>query len=339
MSLGSDITYIIGPPGTGKTVTLASIAFNYLLAGQTVLISAHTNIAVDNAIIQLADICKKSGASNYLQHGRVVRFGASQHADLQKPEYAEISLSAIAKQQEGQLHAQKEQLQQRLIDIEDQLTHLNQKYELTVTNAQAALEKLSLRYSIYNNNLASLVNYQQSFSVIEKKLIDLIQQRTSLQNTCTHLYEEHQRTTIELTESQSMNSLQRFFKRKRGPDTLAKLLLGLEQDSFSINQQLQEIEKYLQESNKRFDAVKSKITYFISSELAELPPFTTVSKDIAVQLPVIIHTLQEIVQNIVNQTKQSEYQYNRLQFAKGQEQQNYLKERELINNELENIGI
>jgi len=339
MSLGSEITYIIGPPGTGKTVTLASIAFNYLLAGQTVLIAAHTNIAVDNAIIQLADTCKNSGASNYLQHGRVVRFGASQHADLQKPEYAEISLSAIAKQQEGQIHTQKEQLQQRLKDIEGQLTNLNQKYDLHVTNAQAALEKLSSQYTIYNNHLVTLVNYQHSYSVIEKELIDLIKQRSSLQNAYAHLNAEHQRMTIELTESQGMHALQRFLKRKRSPDTLAKLLLGLEQDSFSINQQLQEIEKYLQESNKRFDAVKSKITYFISSELAELPPFTTVSKDIAVQLPVIIHTLQEIVQNIVNQTKQSEYQYNQLQFAKGQEQQNYLKERELINNELENIGI
>lgn len=339
MSLGNEITYIIGPPGTGKTVTLASIAFNYLLAGQKVLISAHTNIAVDNAIIQLADICKNSGASNYLQYGRVVRFGASQHADLQRPEYAEVSLSAIVKQQEGQLHAQKDLLQQKLTGIERQLAHLEQKYELSITNAHAILEKLSSQNTLYSNGLAALVNYQHSYEAIQKELINLIKQRSLLQNACTRLYEEHQRTTVELSESQSMNLLQRFFKHKSSPDTLAKLLLSLEQEHFSTNQQLQQVEKRIWESNKRFDALKFEIRHFISSELAGLSLFTTISKDIADQLPQIINALQEMVQNIANQIRQSEYQYNQLQFAKGQEQQIYLKEREMVKDELENIDI
>ena len=54
-ALGNEVTYIIGPPGTGKTLTLAAIAFALIRAGRSVLIVAHTNIAVDNAILKLAD--------------------------------------------------------------------------------------------------------------------------------------------------------------------------------------------------------------------------------------------------------------------------------------------
>ncbi len=66
MACGSEVTYIVGPPGTGKTSTLAAIVFTHLRGGRSVLIAAHTNIAVDNAIMQLADICKNAGASNEL---------------------------------------------------------------------------------------------------------------------------------------------------------------------------------------------------------------------------------------------------------------------------------
>ena len=53
-ALGNEVSYIIGPPGTGKTETLAAIAYALVQAGRSVLIAAHTNIAVDNAILKLA---------------------------------------------------------------------------------------------------------------------------------------------------------------------------------------------------------------------------------------------------------------------------------------------
>ena len=339
MSLGNEITYIIGPPGTGKTVTLASIAFNYLVAGRTVLIAAHTNIAVDNAIIQLADICKNSGASSYLLHGKVVRFGASQHADLQKPRYADISLSAIVKQQEGQLHTQKEQLQQRLKSIEGQITKLTQKYELDATNSRTALEKLRSQYNTYNNDLTLLANYQQWLNTAEKEIISVIKQRSSLQKAYNQLNTKYQRMTIERTESQSMNLFQRFLKRKRNPDILAGLLSELEAKRFSSSQQLLHLKQYIQERNIEFDAVKSKIAYFISSKLEELLPSTMTPKDNIMELPLFINKLLEIAQKAGNQIKQSEYHYNRIEITKSQEQQQYIKEREQINNDLENIDI
>ncbi|RLG76723.1 MAG: hypothetical protein DRO12_04035 [Thermoprotei archaeon] len=46
----NEMLLIIGPPGTGKTRVIAKIAYELMKQGEKVLISSHTNRAVDNAI-------------------------------------------------------------------------------------------------------------------------------------------------------------------------------------------------------------------------------------------------------------------------------------------------
>ncbi|MHA1595711.1 MAG: DEAD/DEAH box helicase [Candidatus Baldrarchaeia archaeon] len=49
----NQILLIVGPPGSGKTKTIAKIAYELARRGESVLISSHTNRAVDNAVEQL----------------------------------------------------------------------------------------------------------------------------------------------------------------------------------------------------------------------------------------------------------------------------------------------
>ncbi len=75
-ALDRDVTYVWGPPGTGKTTTLAMIGAALVRSGLRVLAVGSTNVAVDNAVIKLAE---------WLPDGaQVVRFGTPQLAVLRE---------------------------------------------------------------------------------------------------------------------------------------------------------------------------------------------------------------------------------------------------------------
>jgi len=46
----NELLLIVGPPGTGKTRVIAKIAYELMKGGEKILISSHTNRAVDNAV-------------------------------------------------------------------------------------------------------------------------------------------------------------------------------------------------------------------------------------------------------------------------------------------------
>ena len=52
-AINSPITVIWGPPGTGKTYTMAKIAAEFLRQGKKVLIVSHSNVSVDNVAKQI----------------------------------------------------------------------------------------------------------------------------------------------------------------------------------------------------------------------------------------------------------------------------------------------
>ena len=77
---GSDISFIWGPPGTGKTRTIGFLVAALLNRNLRVLIVSHTNVATDNAIASAARLLEDS--ADY-QQGKLVRFGQpGPNADL-----------------------------------------------------------------------------------------------------------------------------------------------------------------------------------------------------------------------------------------------------------------
>ena len=70
--------FVWGPPGTGKTTTLAHIVLSLLRMGQRVLVTSTTNAAVDQALATLAALDDGRAA---IDRGEVVRLGQTQ-ADM-----------------------------------------------------------------------------------------------------------------------------------------------------------------------------------------------------------------------------------------------------------------
>lgn len=56
-ALSNDITYIWGPPGTGKTTVIGQIIYELYRHGRTVLVVSHTNTAIDGAIEKTDKVC------------------------------------------------------------------------------------------------------------------------------------------------------------------------------------------------------------------------------------------------------------------------------------------
>ncbi|TKC14823.1 DEAD/DEAH box helicase [Robertmurraya kyonggiensis] len=68
------VTFVWGPPGTGKTYTLARTAANKYLQQKKVLILSHSNQAVDVLMGELTDFIKKK---DQFREGDVLRFGGN----------------------------------------------------------------------------------------------------------------------------------------------------------------------------------------------------------------------------------------------------------------------
>ncbi len=97
-----EITYIWGPPGTGKTTTLAYVAQALVERGLRVLVTASTNVAVDNAVLRIADLIDQEGA--------VLRFGTPQVAALR--DNPMLQLEGIALAMSGDLDAERQRLEE-----------------------------------------------------------------------------------------------------------------------------------------------------------------------------------------------------------------------------------
>ena len=69
MSRSQPITFVWGPPGTGKTQTLAKIALEHIKKGNKVLMLSYSNVSVDGAIMRTYNMAQN------LPEGSLIRYG------------------------------------------------------------------------------------------------------------------------------------------------------------------------------------------------------------------------------------------------------------------------
>ncbi|MEJ7792405.1 MAG: DEAD/DEAH box helicase [Gaiellaceae bacterium] len=105
---GSSIHFVWGPPGTGKTAALAQIARMLAGRGERVLVLAHANVAVDVAMLRIADAFAETAT---LAAGQVVRVGPAHHPDALRRE--EILLERLVERRAPDLALEKLQLEDR----------------------------------------------------------------------------------------------------------------------------------------------------------------------------------------------------------------------------------
>jgi len=84
LSAHAPVLFLWGPPGTGKTTTLAWIAEVCVRRGESVLLVSNTNVAVDRALTKLLDAVGSDGEwARRMAQGAILRLGISELPLLQ----------------------------------------------------------------------------------------------------------------------------------------------------------------------------------------------------------------------------------------------------------------
>ncbi len=101
------VSFIWGPPGTGKTSTLGLAVAALVHSGQSVLVLAHSNAAVDTAMTSVAKYLEQS---SYYRNGMVLRFGIPASDIHQR--YPMLNVRGILRMQQPALIQEIEGLEQ-----------------------------------------------------------------------------------------------------------------------------------------------------------------------------------------------------------------------------------
>lgn len=98
------ITFVWGPPGTGKTYTLARVVANKYLKGKKVLVLSQSNQAVDVLMLEILRFVDKQ---NKLQIGELLRYGSQVSELLQD---TPLTIDYLLKKNHPELSEQKEEM-------------------------------------------------------------------------------------------------------------------------------------------------------------------------------------------------------------------------------------
>ena len=168
-SLGSEISFIWGPPGTGKTTTLSYLVHELLLRDKSILLVSHTNVAIDNALEQTAKILKQTKDERYF-NGLILRVGNSPDEDF-FDKFPELDLDHWVKEKSKELNKKLVELEKKLEQETKVLDEINNI--LKIINARVKTEKKIEKFKIaIQKTKTDLTDTVDNIQEINKSIVD-----------------------------------------------------------------------------------------------------------------------------------------------------------------------
>ncbi|MBD3109779.1 AAA family ATPase [Bacillus sp. AGMB 02131] len=135
------VTFVWGPPGTGKTYTLARVAANQYLQKKKVLILAQSNAAVDVLMAEIFSFLKRT---NKFKEGDILRYGAGVGIGSQ---CEGITMSHLLEKEDPDLVRQKEEWQEKKrvlkLDLQNSFSSQDSQELLKIENRlSSVLDKM-----------------------------------------------------------------------------------------------------------------------------------------------------------------------------------------------------
>ena len=224
----NSVTYIWGPPGTGKTTTLGSVVAALASENKKVLLVSNTNLALDTALEKCLDKSKSSGK---LTGGQMLRMGT-----MIKPElitkYGEIiDLEVIFEKATLPLKTELSKISSTLQKDKDKIDDLKDEYKL---------------YERYNSIIDSPKN-------IENEIIQLKTSNEELEKEIKNFEKSLKILNDELEISKSKNSISRVMNKIRKPNhiqtEIREVLNSKEKRSQNLKENINKLYKLTQKKS------------------------------------------------------------------------------------------
>jgi superfamily I DNA and/or RNA helicase len=148
-----DISIIWGPPGTGKSYTLASIINSFFKKSEKTIVTCIANVAVDSITIKLIDLIAKQGLS--VQQGEILRIGYTRDKKLLETEYLFPDNESTKK------------IRARILQIDDKLQNTDRGQGLELKK-----ERQDLREKLKNEINTLIQNSKVTFATASKFFVD-----------------------------------------------------------------------------------------------------------------------------------------------------------------------
>ncbi|MBO8141517.1 MAG: AAA family ATPase [Firmicutes bacterium] len=167
------VTFVWGPPGTGKTTVVARIVEVLYHAGYSVLLVSNTNMAVDTALEKIAE---RLQTDKGFKDGRILRYGPITKESLDRKFGENIGLDRIVEREtqalrirKGKLEAELSMRERRAEVLQQQLLQWETLEQLQRRLAQAheLLREQSQQYELSVSRLAEL---EQQIEHLEKDI-------------------------------------------------------------------------------------------------------------------------------------------------------------------------
>ncbi|MBN2236323.1 MAG: AAA family ATPase, partial [Bacteroidales bacterium] len=247
-SLVNNLTYIWGPPGTGKTQTIGSIGHQLQNNGRSLLIVSHTNTAVDHALINIAG----QVSEQIIEQGKILRVGDPKDQRL-RVKFRNTLLEAQVEKRSTELTNKLSSFKEELTTYKAELHKITKEIELYDWFSEAKNDLRQMRSD--TDNLLRLelelteqrkryieLREQSSFwkeakekatainekiiqlGQIDEKLIETNQKFEESLSTKERISSNLQSAKKVLAETNSVNWIVRNWRRLPSPDQQEKLV-------------------------------------------------------------------------------------------------------------------
>jgi phosphatidylserine/phosphatidylglycerophosphate/cardiolipin synthase-like enzyme len=286
-AVSHSVSFLWGPPGTGKTKTLGAIAANFYKDNERTHICSNTNQAVDQVILKLCNELTTSSRQSDLEDGKIIRLGQIQHKVLFEKYNAFVSIDGIVERKGSTIS------KQIAIKENELLSH-----ERNSAKNNEVLEK-------FNN----LDDARARKATASKEIGGLTKKIQNVKDEVSHLTLRLNSLSDELLAMEKKGRLGRVFSRS--PDSIKTDIKVISKNKKSLIEKHKNLSRDLDNARSRnarlIDDIKNLESMVKGKSLSDTKKFQSQIKELIIksssELKILQAEIKNLRRNILSQAK------------------------------------